>query len=71
MLPMPDSIGGVRWKFGCLPYEQVKDPIEDGTLVEVLTGWRQTFEGYHLYYPHRRHPLPAFSLLVETLRWRR
>lgn len=54
-----------------LPHEQVKDRLEDGSLVEVLTGWRQTFEGYHLYYPHRRHPSPAFSLLVEALRWRR
>ena len=53
-----------------LPHEQVRERIEDGALVEVLTGWRQTFEGYHLYYPHRRHPSPAFALLVEALRWR-
>jgi len=38
----------------------VQERLEDGALVEVLTGWRQTFEGYQ----------PAFSLLVEALRWR-
>lgn len=53
-----------------LPHEQVKDRLEDGSLIEVLTGWRQTFEGYHLYYPHRRHPSPAFALVVEALRYR-
>lgn len=53
-----------------LPHELVKDRLEDGVLAEVLAGWRQTFEGYHLYYPNRRHPSPAFALLVEALRWR-
>lgn len=53
-----------------LPHELVKDRLEDGALAEALAGWRQTFEGYHLYYPNRRHPSPAFALLVEALRWR-
>ncbi|MRS97932.1 hypothetical protein GJQ57_04595 [Ralstonia pickettii] len=26
--------------------------------------------GYHLYYPSRRQPSPAFSLVVEALRYR-
>ncbi len=51
-----------------LPYEQARNRLEAGALVEVLGDWRKTFEGYHLYYPHRRNPSPAFSLLVEALR---
>jgi DNA-binding transcriptional LysR family regulator len=26
------------------------------------------FSGYHLYYPNRRHPSPAFAALLEELR---
>ena len=29
------------------------------------------FSGYYLYYPSRRQPTPAFTLLVEALRHRR
>lgn len=36
----------------------------------VLESWCPTFDGYHLYYPSRRQPTPAFSLLVEALRFR-
>lgn len=53
-----------------LPYEQAREHIGAGALVEVLAGWRQTFEAYYLYYPHRRHPSPAFSALVEALKTR-
>jgi hypothetical protein len=24
------------------------------------------FGGYHLYYPNRRHPSPAFALVVDA-----
>jgi hypothetical protein len=27
------------------------------------------YPGYHLYYPSRRQPTPAFTLLVEALRY--
>jgi len=39
-------------------------------LVRALEGWCPPFPGYHLYYPSRRHPSPAFALLVEALRYR-
>lgn len=39
--------------------------------VEVLGAWRKTFEGYHLYCANRRHATSAFSLLVDTLRYRK
>jgi hypothetical protein len=28
------------------------------------------FTGYRLYYPSRRHPSPAFAILVQALRFR-
>ena len=35
-----------------------------------LADWCPPFAGYHLYYPSRRQPTPAFGLLVEALRYR-
>jgi hypothetical protein len=32
--------------------------------------WCAPFSGYHLYYPSGRHVAPAFSLLLEALRYR-
>ena len=42
--------------------------VAAGRLVQVLADWCPPFAGYHLYYPSRRQPSPAFSLLVEALR---
>ena len=42
--------------------------IADGRLVRVLEDWSPRFSGYHLYYPNRRHPSPAFAALLEELR---
>lgn len=49
---------------------QVAAEIADGRLIRVLDDWCPPFSGYHLYYPSRRQPSAAFSLLVETLRFR-
>lgn len=49
----------------------VRDPIDKGLLKPVLEDWWPTFSGYHLYYPSRRQPSPAFSLLVDALRYDR
>jgi DNA-binding transcriptional LysR family regulator len=54
-----------------LPEDQVERHVADGRLVRVLADWCPPFSGYHLYYPSRRHPAPAFALLVEALRYRR
>ena len=48
----------------------VQPYISRGELVRVLSDWCPPFSGYHLYYPSRRQPSPAFSLLVEALRYR-
>jgi len=49
---------------------QVRPHMESGALVRVLADWSPPYPGFHLYYPSRRQPTAAFSLLVEALRWR-
>jgi len=48
----------------------VQPYLSEGRLVRVLADWCPPFSGYHLYYPSRRQPSPAFSLLVDALRYR-
>ena len=50
--------------------DTARDYLADGRLVQVLDPWCPRFAGYHLYYPSRRQPTPAFALLVERLRYR-
>lgn len=49
----------------------VQPYVARGELVKVLSDWCPPFSGYHLYYPSRRQPSPAFALLVDALRYRR
>ncbi len=51
-----------------LPEEEFAPHIEDGHLVRVLENWCPPFSGYHLYYPSRRQPSPAFLLVRDALR---
>ncbi len=51
-----------------LPEDELMPHIEAGRLVRVLEDWCPKFAGYHLYYPSRRQPSPAFSLVVKALR---
>ena len=53
-----------------LPEDQASAALADGRLVRVLADWCLPFAGYHLYYPSRRQPTPAFALLVDALRAR-
>jgi len=53
-----------------LPEDYVQPDIQRGHLTRVLEPWCPPFSGYHLYYPSRRLPSPAFTLLVEALRYR-
>lgn len=46
----------------------VRKHIDEGRLVQVLADWSPPFPGYHLYYPSRRHPSPAFTMLVDALK---
>ena len=54
-----------------LPEDLVQTHLADGRLIRVLSDWCPPFSGYHLYYPSRRQPTPAFALLVDALRYRR
>jgi len=53
-----------------LPEDEFGDSLTSGRLVRVLEPWCLPFAGYHLYYPSRKQPSPAFSLVVEALRYR-
>ncbi len=53
-----------------LPEDQAQAHLAEGRLIRVLADWCAPFPGYHLYYPSRRQPTPAFALLVEALRYR-
>jgi len=53
-----------------VPEDQAEAHVAEGSLVRVLNDWCPTMPGYHLYYPSRRQSLPAFSLVVDTLRYR-
>lgn len=52
-----------------LPEDELMSHIESGQLVRVLQDWCPKFAGYHLYYPSKRQPSPAFSLVVKALRF--
>ena len=53
-----------------LPEEMALPHIRAGRLHHVLQDWCPLWDGYHLYYPSRRHASPAFAALVEALRHR-
>src|SRR5215203_4225375 len=53
-----------------LPEDQMLQRVEEGRLIRVLEDWCPPFPGYHLYYPSRRQATPAFSLLVDAVRYR-
>jgi LysR family transcriptional regulator, regulator of peptidoglycan recycling len=53
-----------------LPLDQVQSHLDAGRLTRVLARSTPDLPGYHLYYPNRRHSSAAFTLLVETLRFR-
>jgi DNA-binding transcriptional LysR family regulator len=54
-----------------MPEDRTQDYVTRGKLVRVLEDWCPPFSGYHLYYPSRRQPTPAFAVLVEALRYSR
>lgn len=53
-----------------LPEDVVAADISEGRLVRVLADWCPPRPGYHLYYPSRRQPSPAFALVVDAVRYR-
>jgi DNA-binding transcriptional LysR family regulator len=55
---------------GFVMEDEVTAHIAAGRLVRVMEAWCPSFAGYHLYYPSRRQPSAAFTLLLEALRFR-
>jgi DNA-binding transcriptional LysR family regulator len=53
-----------------VPEDTARAHISSGRLIRVLSDWCPPYPGYHLYYPSRRQPTPAFALLVNALRYR-
>lgn len=51
-----------------LPEEEFGTHIKFGRLIRVLEQWCKPFPGYYLYYPIRKQPSSAFTLVVEALR---
>ncbi len=68
-LQLDSALAGLG--LGYLPEDVVAVHLAAGRLERVLADWSVTMSGYHLYYPSRRQPTAAFSLLVEALRFRR
>ncbi len=52
----------------CLPEYVADEYIRNGRLMAVLTEWCPWFEGYHIFYPHRRQDSPAFMAFLQVLR---
>ena len=67
-LSLDMALAGVGLAY--VPHDVVAAHIAQGRLVQVLADWTPKASGYHLYYPSRRQPARAFTLLVETLRHR-
>ncbi|NMY76706.1 LysR family transcriptional regulator [Pseudomonas sp. WS 5071] len=51
-----------------LPEEEFEPHLREGRLERVLEDWCPPFSGYYLYYPSRRQPSPAFTLVANALR---
>ncbi|MGI0522723.1 LysR family transcriptional regulator [Rhizobium giardinii] len=62
------ALDGVGFTYA--PKDLIGRYVESGQLREVLTDWCPTFQGYHLYYPSRRNPSPAFAAFVEAFKQR-
>lgn len=68
-LQLDSALAGLGLAY--LPEDVTTPHVAAGRLVHVLADWSAPMSGYHLYYPSRRQPTAAFSLLVETLGLRR
>jgi len=69
----PQMLNAALAGFGLayVPEDLAQPHLAKGRLKRVLEDWCPPFAGYHLYYPSRRQPTPAFALLVQALRYRR
>jgi len=69
-VPMVLRAAAAGFGLACVPDDHAAGMIAGGLLLRVLEDWCPPFAGYHLYYPSRRQPSAAFTLLVDALRYR-
>jgi DNA-binding transcriptional LysR family regulator len=62
------AVAGLGLAF--IPQDLAEAHLQSGGLEIVLGEWSLPFPGFYLYYPTVTQPSPAFSLLVEALRYR-
>ncbi|WP_244832474.1 LysR family transcriptional regulator [Caballeronia sp. TF1N1] len=67
-LQLDSAVAGLGLAY--LPEDVVSDDIATGKLVRVLADWSMRMSGYHLYYPSRRQPSPAFTVFANALRYK-
>jgi DNA-binding transcriptional LysR family regulator len=69
---IPQMLNAALAGFGLayVPEDLVQSHLAKRRLTRMLADWCQPYAGYHLYYPSRRQPSAAFSLVVEALRHR-
>ena len=60
------ALAGIGLAF--VPEQRVLPQIDGGELLRVLSDWCPSFSGFHLYYPSRRQPTPAFVVVANALR---
>ncbi|WP_433933282.1 hypothetical protein [Brevundimonas diminuta] len=68
LAPSNDALAGHGIAF--LEGDRFAKEIPAGSLERVFEDWCGPFEGYYFYYPGRRQPSPAFSLLLNAARQR-
>lgn len=67
-LRMSAALAGIGVAY--LPEDVALPYLAEGRLERALEDWCPPFPGYHLYYPSRRQPSAAFTVLVDALRYR-
>lgn len=53
-----------------VPEDMVSGHVADGRLVSLMADWCPTFPGLHIFYPNRREPSRAMTVVVDALRHR-
>ena len=68
-----DILEAAKAGFGLayLPEDLAGPYVAKGQFISVLEDWCPTWPGFHLYYPNRRQPTRAMSLLVDALRFKK
>lgn len=52
-----------------IPESMAMPHLKRGELIRLLEEWCPLWSGYHIYYPSRRQPSHAMSLVIDALRY--